>query len=193
MKFVNIVGVVIEANGPDEAKAVFARAVDAGSHHAVIVHCDESLTPWPCDVAPNSAEDLLGAIRDAIEDLDKPMFAIKKHEGYSELVVTKASIVHNDESLMPWPGDVARCAAEDEKPATVVSDAMALPEVSEKIMKRSYQRSGVVAEGTSLSSGAKQATVTFTPLTFDKLKLAADKNGVSLSEMVRQCVDIALR
>jgi len=36
----------------------------------------------------------------------------------------------------------ARCAAEDEKPTTVEGsavDAMALPEVSEKIMKRSYQ------------------------------------------------------
>jgi hypothetical protein len=32
MKFVTMVGVVIEANGPDEAKAVFARAMDAGSH-----------------------------------------------------------------------------------------------------------------------------------------------------------------
>ena len=69
---------------------------------------------------------------------------------------------------------------------------MALPDVAEKIMARSYQRSGVVGSGTLLSSGAKQATVTFTPPTFHKLKLAADKNGVSLSEMVRQCVDIAL-
>ena len=69
---------------------------------------------------------------------------------------------------------------------------MCLPEVSEKIMQRSYQRSGVVAGGTLLSSGAKQATVAFNPPTFHKLKLAADKNGVSLSEMVRQCVDIAL-
>ena len=70
--------------------------------------------------------------------------------------------------------------------------AMALPEVAEKIMQRSAQRSGVVGSGTLLSSGAKQATVAFTPPTFHKLKLAADKNGVSLSEMVRQCVDIAL-
>jgi hypothetical protein len=69
---------------------------------------------------------------------------------------------------------------------------MALPEISEKIMERSYQRSGVVAGGTLLSSGAKQATVAFTPPTFRKLKLAADQNGVSLSEMVRQCVDMAL-
>ena len=69
---------------------------------------------------------------------------------------------------------------------------MALPEVSEKIMQRSYQRSGVVAGGTLLSSGAKQATVTFTPPTFHKLKLAADMNRVSLSEMVRQLVDRGL-
>ncbi len=125
------------------------------------------------------------------------MFAIKKHEGYSELVATKASIVHSDESLTPWPFEGARCPAEDEKPPTVALDAMALPEVSEKkimkIMPGSYQRSGVVAGGTLLSSGSKQATVSFTAPTFDKLQLAADNNGVSLSEMVRQCVDIALR
>ena len=70
--------------------------------------------------------------------------------------------------------------------------AMKLPKVAEKVMKRSYQRSGLVGRGTLLSSGARQATVTFPPRTFHKLKLAADKNGVSLSEMVRQCVDIAL-
>lgn len=71
-------------------------------------------------------------------------------------------------------------------------DAMMLPEVSEKIMKRSYQRSGMVAAGTLLSSGAKQATVAFTQATFDNLKLLADKSRVSLSEMVRQLVDIGL-
>lgn len=70
--------------------------------------------------------------------------------------------------------------------------AMGLPEVADKIMARSYQRSGVVAGGTLLSSGARQATVTFQPATFRKLKLAADKNGVSLSEMVRQLVDWGL-
>ena len=78
------------------------------------------------------------------------------------------------------------------KPARKSVKQMLLPEVSEKIMQRSYQRSGVVAGGTFLSSGAKQATVAFTPPVFRKLKLAADQNGVSLSEMVRQCVDIAL-
>jgi hypothetical protein len=144
-------------------------------------------------VAPNFAEDLLGVIGDAIEDLDKPEFAIKKHEGYSELVVTKASIVHNDESLTPWPSDGARCPAEDEKPAT---DAMALPEVSEKkmmkIMPGSYQRAGVVAGGTLLGSGARQVTAAFPQHLYDRLKLAAEKKGVAASEMVRQCVDIAL-
>lgn len=70
--------------------------------------------------------------------------------------------------------------------------AMGLPDVANKVMARSYQRSGVVAGGTLLSSGARQATVTFTPPTFRKLKLAADKNGVSLSEMVRQAVEAYL-
>jgi hypothetical protein len=55
------------------------------------------------------------------------------------------------------------------------------------------QRSGAAGAGTLLSSGARQATVTFAPPAIIKLKLAADKNGVALSEMVRQCVDIALR
>ena len=185
MKFVTIVGVIVEANSPDEAKAVFDRASNAASHHTPIVSSVDNLLPWPCDVAPNFAEDLLGVMGDAIQNLDKPEFAIKKHEGYSELVVTKASIVDNDETLTPWPLD--------EKPAT---DAMALPEVSEKkimkIMPGSFQRSGVVAGGTLLSSGARQVTVTFPQPLFDKLQLAAEKKGVAASEMVRQCVDIAL-
>jgi hypothetical protein len=66
-------------------------------------------------------------------------------------------------------------------------------EVSKKIMKRSRQRSGAAGAGTLLSSGVRQATVTFAQPALDMLKVAADKNEVSLSEMVRQCVDIALR
>ena len=76
------------------------------------------------------------------------------------------------------------------KPRSVA--AMGLPSIANKIMAGSHQRSGLVAGGTLLSSGARQATVTFTPPTFRRLKLAADRNGVSLSEMVRQCVDRAL-
>ena len=136
-------------------------------------------------------------IGDAIEDLDKPMFAIKKHEEYSELVATKASIVYYDKSLTPLPFDGAARSAEDENPPTVALDAKALPEVSEKnimkIMPGSYQRSGAVAEGTELSSGARQATVAFPASIFDKLKLAADEKKLSLSEMVRPYVDIALK
>jgi hypothetical protein len=70
--------------------------------------------------------------------------------------------------------------------------ALDLPKVDKKIMPRSHQRSGVVGGGTLLNSGKRQMTVVFTPPTFHKLKLAADLNGISLSEMVRQCVDIAL-
>jgi hypothetical protein len=33
MKFVNIVGVIVEANSHDEAKEVFDRAINAASHH----------------------------------------------------------------------------------------------------------------------------------------------------------------
>jgi hypothetical protein len=43
--------------------------------------------------------------------------------------------------------------------------AMKLPKVTKKVT-----RSGVVAGGTLLSSGAKQATVTFIPPTFHKPK-----------------------
>jgi hypothetical protein len=71
-------------------------------------------------------------------------------------------------------------------------DAMMLPEAPQKTMKRSRQRSGAAGAGTLLSSGARQATVAFTAPTSEKLKLAAEKNGLSLSEMVRQLVDIGL-
>jgi hypothetical protein len=66
------------------------------------------------------------------------------------------------------------------------------PHVEEKIMERSYQRAGIVGGGTLLSSGARQATVTFKPGTFDLLKEAAADNRVSLSEIVRQLVDRGL-
>lgn len=66
--------------------------------------------------------------------------------------------------------------------------AMRLPDVTAKIMNRSYQRSGVVAGGTLLSSGARQATVTFPPATFRKGHLAAANAGVSFSEIVRQAM-----
>jgi multidrug efflux pump subunit AcrA (membrane-fusion protein) len=70
--------------------------------------------------------------------------------------------------------------------------AMKLPRVDTKIMERSYQRAGVVGGGTLLSSGARQATVTFKPGTFRLLELAAADNRVSLSEIVRQLVDRGL-
>jgi hypothetical protein len=40
MRLVSIVGVIVEANGPDEAKAAFMRAVDAGSDHAHILYSE---------------------------------------------------------------------------------------------------------------------------------------------------------
>jgi hypothetical protein len=74
------------------------------------------------------------------------------------------------------------------KTTTALKDA----EVSEQVMERSRQRNGVVAGGTLLTSGARQVTASFPPDPFKKLKLAAEKKGVSLSEMVRQGVEIAL-
>jgi hypothetical protein len=67
-----------------------------------------------------------------------------------------------------------------------------LPKKSEQVMKRSRQRSSTVAGGTLLSSDAKQATLSFPEHMFNKLNLAAVEKGVSLSEMVRQCVRSAL-
>jgi hypothetical protein len=77
------------------------------------------------------------------------------------------------------------------KPKRKSVKAMDLPVVrpDAKILKRSYQRSGIVGRGTLLSSGTRQATVTFRPKTFHLLELAAAKNEISLSEMIRQCVE----
>jgi uncharacterized protein (DUF4415 family) len=46
--------------------------------------------------------------------------------------------------------------------------AMGLPDVTKKIMNRSYQRSGVVAGGTLLSSGVRQVDVGFRPVKADR-------------------------
>jgi hypothetical protein len=73
-----------------------------------------------------------------------------------------------------------------------IAKVVAKLEVVQKTLKRSHQRSGRAADGTLLSSGTRQATLTFTPPVFHKLKLAAHKNGVSFSEMVRQCVSQVL-
>ncbi len=87
----------------------------------------------------------------------------------------------------------ASLKGEAKEPKSKSVRAMRLPRVEAKIMERSYQRAGVVAGGTLLSSGARQATVTFKPGTFRLLELAAADNKISLSEMVRQLVDRGLR
>ena len=71
-------------------------------------------------------------------------------------------------------------------------ESMASPKTVQTIMKRPYQRAGAVASRTALSSGAREVEVTFTPQTFQKLKIAADVNGVSIPVMVRQCVEYLL-
>ena len=70
--------------------------------------------------------------------------------------------------------------------------AVASPKTGQKIMKRSYQRAGLAASRTPLSSGTREVAVTFTSQTYQKLKLAADLNGVTISVMVRQCVQYLL-
>jgi len=57
----------------------------------------------------------------------------------------------------------------------------------EKVM-RSFQRSGQVADGTELCSKARQLTCSFPASMFYKLQIEAEKHDVSVSEMIRQCV-----
>jgi hypothetical protein len=70
--------------------------------------------------------------------------------------------------------------------------AVASPKTGQRIMKRSDQRASVVASRTPLSSDTREVAVTFTSRTYQKLKLAADLNGVTISVMVRQCVQYLL-
>ena len=60
-----------------------------------------------------------------------------------------------------------------------------------KTMERSYQKGGKIGEGTALASGAKQATITFTPDQYDWLAERARAKGISLSEQVRCCVSLS--
>ena len=69
---------------------------------------------------------------------------------------------------------------------------MASPKTGQKTMKRSYQRAGAAAFRTPLSSPTREVAVTFTSQTYQKLRLAADMNGVTVSVMVRQCVQYLL-
>jgi hypothetical protein len=69
---------------------------------------------------------------------------------------------------------------------------MVSPKTGQKTMKRSSQRAGVVASRTPLSTATREVAVTFPSQTYQKLKLAADMNGVTISVMVRQCVQYLL-
>ena len=64
---------------------------------------------------------------------------------------------------------------------------MGFPRVTDTVL-RSFRRSGLVAEGTELSSKAKQITCRFPPSMLYKLQSAAEHNNVSVAEMIRQCV-----
>lgn len=76
--------------------------------------------------------------------------------------------------------------------AATVKAAKAAMKISfgEKILDRSAQRSGEVGGGTLLSSGNWQVTCVFTPTQIHKLRLVAAKNGVSISEAIRQMTEI---
>jgi hypothetical protein len=69
---------------------------------------------------------------------------------------------------------------------------MASPKTGQKTMKRSYQQAGAATSRTPLSSATREVAVTFTSQTYQKLRLAADMNGVTISVMVRQCVQYLL-
>lgn len=58
--------------------------------------------------------------------------------------------------------------------------AMVLPDVADKVMKRSYRRSGVVAGGALPPSGAGQATVTLTPVAAERPSAGGAKGSVNL-------------
>lgn len=60
-----------------------------------------------------------------------------------------------------------------------------------KSMGKSYQRAGVVASGITIKGGGKQVTITLTPAQLDFVAKMAAREGVSLSEAVRQCVNVA--
>ena len=84
---------------------------------------------------------------------------------------------------------VAVKAAPKPKPkARVKAPARKEPKVK-LTMSRSSQHAGKVSQGTVIQGGGKQATITFTVKQFDKMARLAGRNHVSLSEMVRQCVD----
>jgi hypothetical protein len=78
------------------------------------------------------------------------------------------------------------------KPERESIKATASPKTGQKTMKRSYQRAGVVASRTPLSSDTREVAVPFTSQTYQKLKLAADLKGVTIPVMVRQCVQYLL-
>ena len=78
------------------------------------------------------------------------------------------------------------------RPAQKSIKVVASPKTGQKIMKRSYQRAGAAASRTPLSSATREVAVTFTSQTYQKLRLAADMNGVTISVMVRQCVQYLL-
>jgi len=71
--------------------------VKTASHRAAIISSSETPTPWPCVVEPNFGEFLLDLMGKEIEKSEQPMFAIKKREGFSELVVTKRGLVTKPE------------------------------------------------------------------------------------------------
>ena len=80
-------------------------------------------------------------------------------------------------------------ARKEPKPkARVKAPARKEPKVK-LTMSRSSQHAGKVSQGTVIQGGGKQATITFTVKQFDKMARLAGRNHVSLSEMVRQCVD----
>ena len=80
------------------------------------------------------------------------------------------------------------------KPAAKKSvKAIALLDVADKNMKRSYQRSGVVASGALLPSGTRQATAPVTPAVAERSPAAGAKGSVNLriERGTRQLIDDA--
>jgi hypothetical protein len=78
------------------------------------------------------------------------------------------------------------------RPDWEFTEAVASPKTGQKTTKRPSQRAGVAASRTPLSAATRDVAVTFSSRTYQKLKLAADMNGVTIPVLVRQCVQYLL-
>jgi hypothetical protein len=83
---------------------------------------------------------------------------------------------------------VALAAPSQPEPPQAVAARSAGALEKSATLTRTYVRLGHAGEGTRLKNGLRQATLTFTSEQFERLREAADRDGVSLSEKARRCI-----